>query len=349
MSQLQWALLIAGAVIILAVIIYNKWLEIRADRRAREGDDPADPLLSPTRSTTILGAEIKSGTLTPLSAHSLSSPSVAEHGFDEDIEQIVSMSFDTPVLGDTVLEASRGFERAGAKPVNIAATHSVSHKLEPVRPEEFYSGLHIGVLLANRSGPLNAIEYSEFVQGVQRVAEKLDLSVETPEMNDVLGQAKALDEQLAKLDMQMVIHIVANAASWPVETFARAAVEAGFAHRANGRFVYYRSGAEIFHMQAVDGEGRALSALPGSSGQAAALSITFDVPRAPEIENPFYTLMTVARTLAIRLGATIVDDHRRPVTDAAVAQVEAQLKPLYAQMRALGVEAGSPKALRLFA
>ena len=85
-------------------------------------------------------------------------------GFDDDVEEVVSVSFDDPLIGQALLEACAGFERAGAKPVKIAATHAVSHKLEQIRPDEFYSGLHMAVLLANRRGALYAIEYSEFIQ-----------------------------------------------------------------------------------------------------------------------------------------------------------------------------------------
>jgi hypothetical protein len=259
------------------------------------------------------------------------------------------MSFDEPVAGDILLTACHDFDSTGVKPVEVAATHAVTHQLEWIRSGEFYSGLHFSVLLANRSGALSAIEYSGFVQSVQRMAEKLEVTVDTPDMNEVLARAKELDEQLAKIDLQMAIHIVTNGAAWSLEMITRAAVETGFSIRPDGRFVFFRSGAEIFQMHAINGEGRQTAALPGSDTQVEALSIIFDVPRAPEIEKPFPTLIVVARNMAARLGASVVDDHRNPVTDAAIQQVEAQLKPLYTRLEAMDVQAGSVRALRLFA
>lgn len=349
MSQLQLALLIAGAVLIVGVVAYNRWLLWQAEKKGASsaGENGIDSLLSRGRSVTIRG-ERTEPRLSTISTDSTVSSNIADRGFDEDVEEVVSVSFDEPLAGSVLLAACAGFERAGSKPVDVAATHAVTHKLELIRPDEFYSGLHLGVLLANRSGALNAIEFSEFVQGVQQVAEKLEVIVETPEMKEVLSRAKALDEQLAALDLQMAIHIVTNGAVWSVEMIIRAAVEAGFAVRPNGQFVYFRSGTEIFQMYAVDAQGRQISALPGTTNPVEALSIIFDVPRAPEIEIPFQTLIAVARNMATRLGASVVDDHRNPVTDVAIIQVEDQLKPLYANLRAMEVQAGSPRALRLF-
>jgi hypothetical protein len=350
MSQLQLALLIAGAVLIVGVVAYNRWLLWQVNRKADTASNyEIDSLLSLNRSTTIRGERTEPRISTVAGDNTTITSVMADRGFDEDVEDVVSVSFDEPLIGQVLLDACAGFERAGAKPVKIAATHAVSHKLEMIRPDEFYSGLHMAVLLANRSGALNAIEYSEFIQEVLRVAEKLEVSIETPDMKEVLLRAQALDAELAKLDMQLAIHIVTNGAVWSVEMVTRAAVEAGFAIRPNGWFVYFRSGAEIFQMYAVDTEGRQIAALPGIKNQVEALSIIFDVPRAPEIEMPFQTLIAVARNMATRLGASVVDDHRNPVTDAAIIQVQDQLKPLYSKLRGMEVQAGSPRALRLFA
>jgi hypothetical protein len=350
MSQLQVAMLMAGAVLIMGVIAYNRWLEWKAIKKLRAGlsRDGLDPLTSPSLREVTKGGR-NEPRLTGFSVNDTTGSTLATRGFDEAMEQVVSISFDAPVAGDALLTACQGFVTAGAKPVELAATHAQSHQLELIRPDEFYSGLHFGVLLANRSGALTAIEYSDFVQGVQRVAEKFDVTIDVPDMDEVLTRAQKLDDQLAKIDLQMAIHVVTNGAAWSVEMIARAAVEAGFALRPDGRFVYFRSGTELFQMYVMDTEGRRVLALPGSSTQIQALSIIFDVPRAPEIEKPFQTLIAAARNIAARLGASVVDDHRNPVTEAAIMQVEAQLKPLYDRLHAMDVEAGSHRALRLFA
>lgn len=351
MSQLQIGLVLIGVLSVLGVIAYNKLLEKRAARkRAQVVEDSENSFLSSSRPSVAQGERTEPRLTTVVNtANSALSLTVVDRGFDEAFEQIVSLSFDQAMSGGALFEACRGVEYAGNKPIDLAATHAVSHKLELIRPDESYSGLHMGVLLANRSGALSAIEYSEFVQHVQRVAEKLDTTVDTAEMSEVLERAKTLDEQLAGIDMQVAIHVVSNSGAWLPDVVSSAAVEAGFSHRPNGQFIYYRGGAEIFHMHALDQEGRYLPILPDTSLSTVALSLNFDVPRAPEIENPFQVLISVARGIAARLGASVVDDHRRPVNDAAIDQVEKQLRPLYAQMREIGVPAGSAKALRLFA
>lgn len=351
MTTLQWILLGAGVLIILGVVAYNKWLEHRLKRHTQRAfsNSQTDPLLSFTRSDHGLHSRAEPHLKNTNTADRLLASSVVQRGFNEEFEQIVSLSFEQPVSGATLLEACMGFEQVGNKSVEVAGTHAHSHKLELLYPEAFYSGLHIGVLLANRSGALSAIEYSQFIQGVQRIADRLEVAIEVPDMEEVLARAKRLDDRLAKLDKHMVIHVVANGGYWPQDAVACAALEAGFSHRPEGFFLYYRSGTEVFRMRGVAAEGRTLAILPGMTGTIAALSITLDVPRAPEIEAPFETLITVARAIAARLGASVVDDHRRVVTDVVVAQVDGQLKALYGDLRDAEVEAGSDNALRLFA
>ena len=351
MTTLQWILLGAGVLIILGVVAYNKWLEHRLERQTQRAFHPteSDPLLSSSRSEYALNSRAEPHLKNATTADRLLASSVVQRGFNEQFEQIVSLSFDQPVSGEVLLDACNGFEQVGNKPVEVAGTHVDTHKLELLYPDALYSGLHIGVLLANRSGALSDIEYSQFIQGVQRIAEQLEVAMDVPEMDEVLARAQVLDDTLAKLDKHMVIHVVANAGYWPQDAVACAALEAGFSHRPEGYFLYYRSGAEVFRMRGVDPEGRALAVLPGMTAAIAALSITLDVPRAPEIETPFETLITVARAMAARLGASVVDDYRRVVTDVVVAQVDGQLKALYGDLREAQVEAGSDNALRLFA
>jgi hypothetical protein len=66
------------------------------------------------------------------------------------------------------LPASR---RAGTKPLIHRRPGHRDRRLGAARAGPRYSELQAGVQLANRSGALNEIEYSEFVQKVQAFAE----------------------------------------------------------------------------------------------------------------------------------------------------------------------------------
>jgi ZipA, C-terminal FtsZ-binding domain len=56
----------------------------------------------------------------------------------------------------------------------------------------------------------------------------------------------------------------------------------------------------------------------------------------------------LAKRLAITLDAELVDDKTRPLTDAGLGTIRAQLQTVQATMRAKGIEPGGARALRLF-
>ncbi len=351
MSQLHFALTGIGVVVILGVVIYNKWVERKAARRTRAAFGPGeeDALLRPTspREEPALRAEpVFEGDLTPMPQ----APRAEEMAFDDETELIVSLSFDHPIAGEQLATAASGLHTIGSKPVLVCATNTQTNRLEAPRAGETFSGLHCGVLLANRQGPLNAVEFSEFIGAVQRIAGPLDVEVDVPDMTDALAHAKRIDERCAGVDAQIGVNLTSNGGSWSGTQIAQAAVEAGFAQRGDGRFAYYRrNGAELFTLQAIDAQGKPVGIGANAEAvNASVLTFVLDVPRAPEVEKPFSTMINIARALAARLGGSVVDDNRRPVTDAALANIETQLKPMYARIRDAGFEPGSPRALLLF-
>ncbi|HQW51107.1 MAG TPA: hypothetical protein PL082_03535, partial [Tepidiformaceae bacterium] len=65
------------------------------------------------------------------------------------------------------------------------------------------------MLLANRNGPLNAMEFSDFAAGVQSLADQLSALATPPEMGPMLARARELDEICASLDAQLGIGVEA--------------------------------------------------------------------------------------------------------------------------------------------
>jgi hypothetical protein len=72
------------------------------------------------------------------------------------------------------------------------------------------------VQLANRSGPLNAIEYSEFVQKLQAFADAVGATADVPDMLDVVARARELDALSAPLDAQLSVTLRTNGVAWSV-------------------------------------------------------------------------------------------------------------------------------------
>jgi hypothetical protein len=55
-----------------------------------------------------------------------------------------------------------------------------------------------------------------------------------------------------------------------------------------------------------------------------------------------------ARRMAQTLDATLVDDNRRPLDDAAFAAIREQVQATAAGLRAVHIDPGGPRALALF-
>jgi len=71
----------------------------------------------------------------------------------------------------------------------------------------------------------------------------------------------------------------------------------------------------------------------------------------PHVENPaaaMADMVAVAESMAEKLGGQLVDDNRRPLTDAGLASIRRSLEKIVHDMEAHGTPAGSPLARRLF-
>ena len=74
--------------------------------------------------------------------------------------------------------------------------------------------------------------------------------------------------------------------------------------------------------------------------------ITFllDVPRTPDLVRSYEAMVQRARSL----GGRLVDDNGNPLDERALAAIGVEVEATHARLAALGIEPGSPLALRLF-
>jgi hypothetical protein len=74
--------------------------------------------------------------------------------------------------------------------------------------------------------------------------------------------------------------------------------------------------------------------------------VTFllDVPRTPDLARSYEAMVRSAR----QLGGRLVDDNGKPLDQRALAAIGAEVEATRARLADLGIEPGSPLALRLF-
>ena len=78
------------------------------------------------------------------------------------------------------------------------------------------------------------------------------------------------------------------------------------------------------------------------------VTLLLDVPKTPGGARVFDQMLAQARQMASALGGLVVDDNRRPFTDAGAEAIRSQLKDIYQRMDAMHIPAGGNLAARLF-
>jgi hypothetical protein len=132
-----------------------------------------------------------------------SRPVVERRGhLDALIDAIAPITVAQIVPGEVALQAQPSTRRAGNKPFAIEGMNQDS-KQEPLQTGQRYLGFQAGVQLANRTGALNEIEFSEFVTKVQRFADALGAMADVPNMLNEVSRARELDQFASEHDAQL--------------------------------------------------------------------------------------------------------------------------------------------------
>lgn len=366
MSDLQIGLIVLGILLILMVLGFNWWQDRRV-RRKMQVHFPAnehDPLLGagvqqggaassgahaapPARREPGLGGS-REGAAEPV-LRPVSTPAPAGSDADDAEEAdpasevVVEVSFTEPVQGADLLPLVQSMRSAGRKPMRVFGQTDKQRHRSRIHAEESYAALQIAVLLANRSGPLTAIEWSQAWARAQNLGERFDASIEGPDQQAVLEQAARLDDTCAALDTQVGLTLLLGGAQPAAEVLA-VARDLGFVH--DGPRLAWMSDQGLARFTLTRGDGAAFDA---GMGGVERLNLLLDVPCSPPDEHAFGRMVEVGRQLAQRLRADLVDDQGKPLADGSVKVIDERLQVLFTQLEQAGLRAGSERALRVFA
>lgn len=249
---------------------------------------------------------------------------------------IVTLALDAPVSGERLLALTKGIRRAGAKPMLVDGVPAGADDDEACAlvPGISYRLLRMGVLLANRHGPLNAMEYSEFVAAVQTVADQLSALADSPDMADAIALARDLDSTCAQLDAQIGLNVESPEPLGPAQLSALAA-ELGLVERGGHRHARLGPDGELVFTMLLDDSPQRICFL-------------LDVPRTAQAHDGWASMLDCAQEAAARLSGRLVDDVGRPIPIESLGTIGRQLAQRYESLEAIGLAAGSPLALRVF-
>lgn len=346
MTSFQTGLALTGLGILLAVLLHGIWAARRSRPRqaslpvssaGTENQDPGSP--AERQEPTLEGSLEALATFTAIEKKAV---------LDALIDVIAPVLVEAPVSGDAALAAMPATRRAGSKPLSVEGLSVATSRWEIPAAGQRYSAFQVGLQLANRTGALNQIGYSEFVIKAQAFADAVNGEAEFPDMQEEVARARELDQFASEHDAQLSFTLRAANTAWSPGYVQQNAARHGFVAGAiPGRMV-----------------------LPGGLGQAPVLGLSFDtqaamsedpeqtalreltlfldVPQVARSEQPFARMCEVALALAAAMDGIITDEGGNPIHAQAMDGIHADLEKLYDTLDARELSAGSALSRRLF-
>ncbi len=347
MSNLQIGLAIAGGVILAAVIAHGAWSSRRNAPRQARPEPAGSPSQNPLREPAFDGP-------TDPDTQPMSLPPVARRSaMDSLIDVIATIALDGPnmvVSGEAAIAAMPSTRRAGTKPYAIEGYNLSTLTWEVPVPGHRYGGFQAGVQLANRSGALNEIEYSEYVVKTQAFADAINATPEFPEMLEEVARARELDQFASAHDAQLGFTIRARDASWSPGYVQQNAAHQGFvAGVIPGRMVLPASTEGLAPLLVLSFDPQAALAEDPAQSAIRDIALHLDVAQVDRNERPFDRMREVAAALAQTMDGVVTDDNGQLLTAATMDVIGAELQSLYDTLEQRDLAAGSLLARRLFA
>ncbi|WP_439589511.1 cell division protein ZipA C-terminal FtsZ-binding domain-containing protein [Hydrogenophaga sp.] len=376
MSTLQIGLAIIGGLVLAGVVAYNAWVTGRSvPRTARErgshaADEAAgeetlpyspadlseheiqriDPVLGDMPGApappepAVVAAAIASVSVNPLMAQPDKKP-----GLDALIDVIAPLQLEHEVSGDAVLAALPGTRRVGSKPFAVEGLCEATSEWETPRLGQRYRSLQAGVQLANRSGPLNDIEFSEFVVKAQAFADLLAASPDFPDMRAEVARARELDAFASGHDAQLGFTLRARRTAWSPGYVAQHAGRLGFiAGALPGRMVLPGSSSGHAAILSLVFDSQAAMAEDPEQTALREIALSLEVTHVPRSEQPFVRMRQAAMALAEAMDGVVTDDAGQPLSTDTMDRIGADLESLYDALDSRDLSAGSAQARRLF-
>jgi hypothetical protein len=265
------------------------------------------------------------------------------------IDVIAAVEIDAPISGDAAIAALPATRRVGSKLFSVEGLNADTGLWEQPRHGLRYSAFQSGVQLANRTGPLNEIEFSEFVTKTQHFADVINGAPEFPDMLEEVARARELDSFASAHDAQLSFTLKAIKAAWSPGYVQQNASRLGFiAGVLPGRMVVPAPVHGLPPILGLTFDSQAAMSEDPTQSAIYELALSLDVPQVDRKEEPYARMIQTAYELARVMDGAISDDNGQPLSEAAIGAIARDLLALYDTLDARDLSAGSLQARRLF-
>lgn len=270
---------------------------------------------------------------------------------DADTEYVASLSAGDPIEAHALIRVLQQLKPIG-KPVRWLGQrhhHTRWEAITQAAPDTEFVKLAACLQLADRNGPVSSEDLDAFCHMAQNVAANLYAVIECPDKQAAMTVAADLDQFCADVDVLIGFNIISKDGSPFAGTKLRGLAEsAGMKLMPDGSFHFLNDdGAQLFSLGNLESTPFSADAMKHFTTHG--VTFLFDVPKAVGGVQAFNQMLLAARQFVGPLGALMVDDNRRELTDAGIDKIRQQLAAIYAKMEQRSIPPGSPRSKRLFA
>jgi FtsZ-interacting cell division protein ZipA len=386
-SDFQLVLIGIIAVIIVGVIVYNRWQESRYKKRAEQMFAPerSDALFDEPAASAASAASGASGTFErrepsfgkldvaeQVALDDLTAPVAAPVGrlpaeemveprnlvrgaaselvpaINAEVDTIAMMLADTPVHADVYAPMIEQSHSLGG---NILWEGLVGGLWQPIDPtlDAEYREIRAALQLANRAGAVEASVLAQFDDAMASFAASIGAVSQREDVNQAQRRAQMVDQFCAETDIEIAVNIAGKNGVTFAATKVRGVAEAqGLVALASGEYVLKDDyGRTLFSLR--NGNTHEAPTLRGELPYFTQITFALDVPRTPQPGQIFERMFTLALQFADVLHGEVVDDNKKLLTASGRKVIAETIHGITGEMQQRGVTPGSSVALRLYA
>lgn len=367
-SDFQWALVGIAVLIIIAVIVYNRWQEAKYKRHAERAFSSGhqDVLLqeSGNRGDRV---EPQLGDMPPLRAADndlmgFDSPTVSEpilpksavesnlSGINAEIDTVAMVLADAPILPDQFWPTVQQSQQVSRHIIWEGLVGGLWQPIDAHNADdrEGFRELRAGLQLASRSGTVDTNTVHAFNEMMVAFAQSIAAVSQREDAERATARAQTVDAFCADTDIEIVVNVIGKNGATFATTKVRGLAESnGLMALASGEYeMRDERGRVLFTLRNMNADEP--PGIKQTGAYLTGLTFALDVPRAVLPASAFTRMMTLALRFADTLQGDVVDDNRKVLTANGRKVIADTINSIAAEMEAKGVIPGSSAALRLY-
>jgi len=364
MTDLQLAMIGVGVVLVGGVVAYNAVQERRARGRAEKafGERPPDVLFETAQRREPTIGTLPTDEIAAVEPFAPPEPAAIERprpGATADLEAGVAPNAEISSRIDTVaviladdpvtreqLEPLLAELGNRATPIHVEGI--VDEQWHPIETaaRQSWRELRVGLQLASRRGPVPEDEIEAFNRAVAEFSAGVNAVSQRESPSAAAARALELDRFCADADIEVALNVIGQfGATMALSRVKALALDYGLSETVEGALVKFASDGSVEFTVRRFGDDPKNPPASYTHG----LTLALDLPQVAEAPAVFDSMAALAQAFAGALGGQLVDDNRRPLSDAGLASIRRTLEKVFHEMSAHGIPAGGALAQRLFA